>query len=863
MKLLAIDSNSVLNRAYYGIKVLSTKDGFYTNGIYGFLNILNKLLKDTAPDAVICAFDLSGPTFRHEMYDGYKAQRKGMPEELAGQLPVLKDLLAALGFAIVEKQGFEGDDILGCYASVCKELGHDCVIATGDRDMFQLVDDHVSVLLASTKGGQPQSALYDSAAVFAEYGVRPSQLIDIKALMGDSSDNIPGVPGIGKKTAADLIAAYGSLDGLYAGLEEAPIRPGVKEKLRQYREDAYLSQRLGTIRCDIEMERDLSAFAVKPADNAAAYRIMTRLELFSLLDKFGVAAPEGEPLPEESALPAETVTVILEPDLAEIQNLDRLDVLFDHDRHSMKAAALSTPNGVLLWESGAEQAAAGILAAGKPLCTNRTKELYHYAYNHGLPIPAVAFDLEIAGYILNPTASDYSTGRLAAEYGVRPPRWKGEVSGDHKALLEEILCLPALAEKLGSQLDLNRQRELFDNIELPLCRVLADMESIGFTLDARGLEDYGRELDAAIRDYQRTIYELAGESFNINSPKQLGEILFGKLGLPAKSRTKSGYSTNAEVLEKLKGKHPIIENILGYRQAAKLKSTYVDGLLGKIGPDGRIHTVFQQTLTRTGRISSTEPNLQNIPIRSELGSRLRRFFTAPEGQLLVDSDYSQIELRVMASVSGDRNMIAAFREGRDIHAATAARIFGVEQQDVTAQQRGRAKTINFGIMYGMGAFSLSEDMKVSVSEAKEYLENYYRTYPDVQRFLEETIAGARKTGYVETLYRRRRYLPELASSNRRNQAAGERMAMNTPIQGTAADIIKIAMIRVWNRLGSEPTKARLVLQIHDELIVECPAEEAEAVSRMVREEMERAAKLEVPLEASVHVGRDWLSAKGD
>lgn len=867
MKLLALDSNSIFNRAFYGIKLLSTKDGLYTNAIFGFLNILNKLLKETEPDAVICAFDLPGPTFRHEMYDGYKAQRKGMPEELAQQLPYLKDLLRALGYTIVEQQGFEGDDILGCYACVCEKQGNQCVIASGDRDMFQLVRDGVSVLLASTKAGQPQSSLYDPAKVREEYGVEPPQLIDIKALMGDSSDNIPGVPGIGQKTASSLIAQFGSLDRLYEELEGSDVRPKVKEKLLENKESAYLSRQLGAIKCDLTVEEDLAKFRPRLADNAAAYKLLSRLEMFSMMDKFGITMPKGEDFEQltfgTAAMPvSKAVKVTLEPGIDKIPgNLDRLDFLLVHDQHLISAAALSVPGGVFLWRESAEEAAKALLLSGKEIRTGSVKELYHLARNKGWDVPDISFDLEIAGYILNPTASDYATSRLAGEYSVSPPKSEGDFPEELAGLVTDILCFSALADKLDRQITQNDQRELFDSIEMPLCRVLASMETIGFTLDGEGLAAYGKELDIAIEAYQKEIYELAGYEFNINSPKQLGEVLFGKLNLPTKGKTKSGYSTNADVLQWLRGKHPIIEQILGYRLVAKLKSTYVDGLLKNLESDGRIHTVFQQTLTRTGRISSTEPNLQNIPIRSELGSQLRRFFVAPKGELLIGSDYSQIELRVMASMSGDKAMIRAFDEHRDIHAQTAAGIFGVDPGEVTVKQRSRAKTVNFGIMYGMGAYSLSEDMGVSTSEAKAYLENYYRNFPDVQRFLEKTIASGRDKGYVETLYRRRRYLPELNASNRRNQAMGERMAMNTPIQGTAADIIKIAMVRVYNRLRREEVKARLVLQIHDELIVECPEDEVERVSAMIREEMETAASLKVPLEADVHVGRDWFSAK--
>ncbi len=861
MKLLAVDGNSVLNRAYYGVKLLSAKDGTFTNGIYGFLTILLRILGEVSPDAVAVAFDTPAATFRHKKYSGYKAQRKGMPAELAQQMPILKELLRYLGYRTVELAGFEADDLLGTFSRVCCDNGEQCVIATGDRDSFQLISDCVSVRLASTKMGRPQAELCDEAAIFEKYGVKPAQMIDVKALMGDSSDNIPGVAGVGEKTALSLVQQYGNLDSIYENLDTLPIRESLREKLKNGREMAFLSRELVTIDCRAPIDTELSGYKPAPADSVKAYALMARLELFSLIDKFNISAGAAEAASPESAAPQAPLEIVFNslPDEL-LQETNTLDVLFLLDSFTPRALCVVTAERLYLADQNAPETARLILASPAKKRTSGLKALYRFALQDGFTVQNIIFDAEIAGYILNPTATGYGVPRLAAEYGISPVKLDNML-GLHSGLLEECAVFTGLADTLTEKIRENSQYKLLTGIELPLARVLAEMEHVGFDVDTDGLKAFGKKLDAEIARLQSRVWELAGEEFNINSPKQLGVILFEKLGLPARGKTKTGYSTNADTLDSLKDKHEIVALVLEYRTVAKLKSTYVDGLLRAVGSDGRIHTSFQQTLTRTGRISSTEPNMQNIPVRTELGSELRRFFHAGKGHILLDADYSQIELRVLAHISDDENMIEAFKSGQDIHTNTAAQVFNLPPLFVTPLMRSRAKAVNFGIVYGIGAYSLSQDIGVSVREADDYIKSYLATYEGVRRYMEDAVEFGKAHGYVKTLFERRRYLPELSATQRPMREFGKRVAMNTPIQGTAADIIKIAMVRVSDRLLAEGLKSRLILQVHDELIVESPAEEAEAAASLLKEEMEAAAEFAVPMEVDVGAAENWLEAK--
>lgn len=865
MRLLAVDSNSVLNRAFYGIKILTTKEGLYTNGVYGFLNILLKMLEEVSPDAVAFAFDLKAPTFRHKQYAGYKAQRKGMPDELAAQLPYLKELLRDLGYRIVECEGYEADDILGTLADACERSGDDCVIATGDRDSLQLVSERVHVRLASTKMGRPQTDLYDLDAIRDKYGVTPAQLIQVKALMGDTSDNIPGVAGIGEKTALALIAKFGTVDKVYENLEDPFIKPGVRAKLAADKENAYLSLELARICREAPVETQLSEYLPQPADVPAARALLTKLEMFKMIERLGLDSPASAsgPQPEQPGEPAAAkvpvpVSVLGTEEISKrLAGAKLVDFLCEFEGDTPKTLAFYTqdsPECCLAQDTS--EALALLLRAPAGLRTNDSKSIYRFAFRQGLPAGNVVFDASLAGYILNPTQSSYELERLAQEHNVMCKSF-----AQPEGLPQGIGFLPALFERMQEQITSNEQGHLLEQIEIPLAKVLASMEEIGFRIDTKGLREFGEMLDGEIAQSQESIYTLAGEQFNINSPKQLGEILFVRLGLPARKKTKTGYSTNADVLDSLKDKHPIIPMILEYRKLTKLKSTYVEGLLKVVGPDGRIHTRFNQIETRTGRISSLEPNLQNIPIRTELGSRLRAFFLAKKDWVLVDADYSQIELRVLAHIAQDKNMINAFQNGEDIHTNTASQVFGLPPLYVTPLMRSRAKAVNFGIVYGIGAYSLSQDIGVSVAEADEYIRSYLRTFSGVKRYMDDTVAFAQEHGYVKTLMGRRRYIPEVTASNKVTQAFGKRVAMNTPIQGTAADIIKIAMIRVYRRLEAEGLRAKLILQVHDELIVEAPPQEVQQVKTLLIQEMENAARLSVSLDADVSVGENWLAAK--
>ena len=838
MKLLAIDGNSIINRAFYGIKLLTTKDGTYTNALYGFINILNKLIENEKPDAVAVAFDLKAPTFRHNMYSEYKAGRKGMPEELASQMPLLKEWLDLAGFSRIECEGFEADDILGTLAAICEEGKNECVISTGDRDSLQLVSDKTRVLLAATKMGKAEIINYNKEALFEKYGLSPEEMIELKSLMGDSSDNIPGVAGVGEKTATDLISRFHSIDYIYENIETIDIKEGVRAKLIADKQKAYLSRELGTISKTAPINRNIEEYKIKETNRQDLARFMTRLEFFGLMEKMGLEATVGQmsfDFDEQEKNEIEVSSLPITSGKADILGFSAVadGKVYKLDEESLKQILQNE---------------------------NIEKRVYDYKnlYKKYNDIKSVKFDALLAGYVCNPSASSYDADRLAIEYSANLPEIKGEYDEEMKnACLFSSTC-----DKLEQELKRTKQTELFYNIELPLAKVLGSMELKGFLVDKEGLENLSKELGERIEVIENEIYSLVGYEFNLNSPKQLGVALFEKLGLPAKKKTKSGYSTNAEVLEELKYAHPAVSLLLEYRQLAKLKSTYADGLAGCIAEDGRIHTTFNQTEARTGRISSLEPNLQNIPVRTNEGKRLREYFIAEEGKVLCDADYSQIELRVLASMANDKNMLEAFETGTDIHTVTASQVFDIPLDMVTPVMRSRAKAVNFGIVYGIGAFSLSKDIGVTRKEADTYIKNYLARFSGVASYMENTIKEAKLNGFVSTFFGRRRYLPELNNSNAMLRAFGERVARNAPIQGTAADIIKLAMIKVYERLEKELPTASLILQVHDELIVECYEKDAEKACSILAEEMENAVSMAVKFTADANFGKNWLEAKG-
>ena len=851
MRLLAVDGNSILNRAYYGIRPLTTKDGQFTHAIYGFLTMLEKIKADTTPDSVAIAFDLRAPTFRHKAYAGYKATRKGMPEELAQQVKPLKELLTLLGYKLVSLEGYEADDILGTFAASCESEGNECVIATGDRDSLQLVSDKVTVRLAATKQGSPTAVIYDTAKVQEDYSVEPLKLIDIKALQGDTSDNIPGVTGIGPKGATDLIVKFGSLQGVYDNIDSPDIKESVRKKLLADKENAFLSLMLGKICKEVPIDTNPENYRVEMTDPGAAARYMAKLELFKLIDKFGLNADVS--FDEVSEQEKITLKVTEVSDLRETEFTEDYVADAEFEQSNFKRFVVYTKTDAFVCSN--EDAFKEFLAGKQGLVFYDTKPVYAYADKQGIDMPTAEFDVTLAAYLLNPSSSDYSPERLCAEYRIDPAELVGEGVNPFFA------ALPFVAEKLRDEVKEKNQQTLLGTIELPLAKVLARMENIGFAVDKDGIRNYGEYIGEKLSFFEQEIYSCVGYEFNINSPKQLGTALFEKLGLPAKKKTKSGYSTNADVLEDLRPYHPVVGMILEYRTFAKLKSTYCDGLLKVIAEDGRIHSSFNQKETRTGRISSTEPNLQNIPVRTELGRELRKFFTAKEGHVLVDADYSQIELRVLADIANDENMRQAFLDNTDIHTVTASQVFSMPKEMVTPVMRSRAKAVNFGIVYGIGAFSLSKDIGVTNKEASEYIKSYLRHYCGVDSYMKSVIENARLTGFVETIFGRRRYLPELTASNHMTRAFGERVARNMPIQGTAADIIKIAMIRVDERLKREGMESRLILQVHDELIVEAPMHESMMAAMILQEEMENAVKLSVPLVAEASMGATWYDAK--
>ncbi len=850
MRILVVDGNSIVNRAFYGIRPLTNKDGQFTHAIYGFLTMLNKIQNEENPDAVAIAFDLKAPTFRHKAYSLYKANRKGMPPELASQMPPLKELLRLLGYKIVTCEGYEADDILGTFASACDKSGDECVIATGDRDSLQLASDKTTIHLCTNK----QDIRYTPEKIMEDYGVTPLELIEIKAIQGDTSDNIPGVAGIGPKGAGDLIQKYHSVQYIYDHLDELDIKDGVRKKLTASKENAIMSRMLGEICRTAPIDTDITAYTVEIKDKQACADYMAKLELFSLLEKYGLTdIPQTEVKAEET----QQLEVIENRINIPIKNNDKLYLSFEISDKELKAFAVLI-DGKVYTSRDADLFDDILKNPELKKYTRGSKALFAYADKKGFEAAAIEFDTELAAYLLNPSEKDYSDEHLCMIYDVALPVTDEEDKKQYRALaVYDKLC-----EKLENEIKANEQQKLLEEIEIPLAKVLAKMENVGFAVDRQGIADYGSMLSQQIDELEKTIYGQAGGQFNINSPKQLGKVLFEDLGLPVKKKTKSGYSTNAEVLESLRYDNPIVDNVLRYRALAKLNSTYCEGLLKVIADDGRIHSSFNQTETRTGRISSTEPNLQNIPVRTELGREMRKFFCAKDGWLLVDADYSQIELRVLAHISGDENMIEAFKNNDDIHAITASQVFNMPLEMVTPLMRSRAKAVNFGIVYGIGAFSLGKDIGVSMREASQYIKNYLAHYSGVDEYMKRVVERAKLDGYVETMFGRRRYLPELSTGKAMMRAFGERVARNMPIQGTAADIIKIAMVRVDERLKRENMQARLILQVHDELIVEAPEAESEKAAKILQEEMENAVALSVPLTADAAIGKTWYDAKG-
>ncbi len=863
MKIMIIDGNSILNRAFYAIRPLSAPDGTPTNAIFGFLNIFHKYLSEQKPEAVAVCFDVARKTFRNEIFSDYKGTRKPMPEELRAQLPLIKDILSALGYCTLGCEGYEADDLIGTLSTAAEKSGNDCVIITGDRDSLQLVNEKVTVLLPSTRAGKTETTVYTPETVKENMGVYPHQIVDLKALMGDSSDNIPGVAGVGQKTAAELISRFNSLDSLYESLPSAELKPSVRSKLESGRDSAYLSRTLATICTQAPVDSATQSYKIKECDKGSAAALLLRLRLTAALKSFKLSAAdapieatEPEAPKEEFKLESKSYTLTRAASAEEIAPFAENSILY----YFIRDFRLYCAAGDRLFVTGDID---GVLSLKCKKYTYDCKSQYLYCFKKGIKMKDCDFDLKLAAYLLEPSAKSYDFEALGTIYplGSSVCEYAPEF-GDDEMAINDILKMPALCFYLENELKAKEMSSLLTEIEIPLSKTLSAMEFEGFSLDSEALKGFDGELSEMLENSRQKIYELTGEQFNINSPKQLGEILFEKLQLPFKKKTKTGYSTNAEVLESIKNEHPIVLEILEYRKVSKLKSTYTEGLFDKVGADGRIHTTFLQTETRTGRLSSVEPNLQNIPVRTQLGSRLREFFVAKEGFVLVDADYSQIELRVLAHMADDSAMIEAFRSGEDIHTATAAKIHNLPIDMITPEIRRSAKAVNFGIVYGIGAYSLSQDIGTSLKEASRLIKSYLASYSGVAEFMKKTVSDGEKNGYTKTLYNRRRPIPELQSKNKVLHALGERVAMNAPIQGTAADIIKIAMNRVYSRLSRDLPEAKLILQVHDELIVECPQKDAQKAAEILREEMQSAASLSVVLQSDVHIGKNWLIAKG-
>lgn len=864
-KLLILDSNSILNRAFYGVRYLSAKDGTPTNAIYGFLNILLKLIKEQEPDYICAAFDVKAPTFRHKQYEGYKAQRKPMPEGLAAQMPLAKDVLRAMGVTILEKEGYEADDIIGTVARLCEESEISCFIATGDKDDLQLASDKTKVILTVTKSGYNETIIYDDKAVKEKYHVTPTEFIDVKALMGDPSDNIPGVKGVGEKTAMSLIEKHHSIEYIYENIDGIGLKGAMLQKMKDGRKMAFMSKELATINRNTPIEFNAEECVFDGFENnGELYEILKRLELNSIIKKLDLSG--GDNVKENEDIFKDFSYQVGDKNMI---SGDKVTVVLDFDGDNISSAAVGVGNNAVVLneqddikELLEDDSVAKVMFDVKEAIVK---------LNGRIDIKNIVDDTAIAAYLVDPAKNEYTIEKLASEYFgtvIEKPEVKqlsllDDVETDRSEYLAKCaVALGVLNERIGDKIKENGQEKLYQEVELPLVTVLAHLEINGFLVDDNQLKEFADKLGEKIDALTNEIYMLAGEEFNINSPKQLGVILFEKLELKPVKKTKTGYATNADVLEKLRDKHPIVNFIMEYRQLAKLKSTYCDGLTAVVNPNThRIHSVFTQTVTVTGRLSSTEPNLQNIPTRTELGREIRKMFVAKDGYVLVDADYSQIELRVLAHIANDETMINAFRNNEDIHAVTASQVLGIPLEDVTKEQRSSAKAVNFGIVYGIGEFSLAQDLHISVKEAKAYIESYLEKYHGVRNYMESIKEQAKKDGYVKTMLNRIRYIPELKSPNYNIRQFGERVALNTPIQGTAADIIKLAMVRVDNRLINEGLKSKLILQVHDELIVEAHKDEVDKVKQILSEEMQGAMELNVPLKVDMSTGHSWYDAK--
>ena len=864
-KLLILDSNSILNRAFYGVRYLSAKDGTPTNAIYGFLNILLKLIKEQEPDYICAAFDVKAPTFRHKQYEGYKAQRKPMPEGLAAQMPLAKDVLRAMGVTILEKEGYEADDIIGTVARLCEESEISCFIATGDKDDLQLASDKTKVILTVTKSGYNETIIYDDKAVKEKYHVTPTEFIDVKALMGDPSDNIPGVKGVGEKTAMSLIEKHHSIEYIYENIDDIGLKGAMLQKMKDGREMAFMSKELATINRNTPIEFNAEECVFDGFENnGELYEILKRVELNSIIKKLDLSG--GDNVKENEDIFKDFSYQVGDKNMI---SGDKVTVVLDFDGDNISSAAVGAGNNAVVLneqddikELLEDDSIAKVMFDVKEAIVK---------LNGRIDIKNISDDTAIAAYLVDPAKNEYTIEKLTSEYFgtvIEKPEVKqlsllDDVETDRSEYLAKCaVALGVLNERIGDKIKENGQEKLYNEVELPLVTVLAHLEINGFLVDDNQLKEFADKLGEKIDALTNEIYMLAGEEFNINSPKQLGVILFEKLELKPVKKTKTGYATNADVLEKLRDKHPIVNFIMEYRQLAKLKSTYCDGLTAVVNPNThRIHSVFTQTVTVTGRLSSTEPNLQNIPTRTELGREIRKMFVAKDGYVLVDADYSQIELRVLAHIANDETMINAFRNNEDIHAVTASQVLGIPLEDVTKEQRSSAKAVNFGIVYGIGEFSLAQDLHISVKEAKAYIESYLEKYHGVRNYMESIKEQAKKDGYVKTMLNRIRYIPELKSPNYNIRQFGERVALNTPIQGTAADIIKLAMVRVDNRLINEGLKSKLILQVHDELIVEAHKDEVDKVKQILSEEMQGAMELNVPLKVDMSTGHSWYDAK--
>ena len=884
-KLLIIDSNSIINRAFYGVRYLSAKDGTPTNAIFGFLKTLFKLIDETKPDYICAAFDLKAPTFRHKIYDAYKAQRKPMPDDLVRQMPLAKDILSKMNITILEKEGFEADDIIGTVSRLCEENEIECFIATGDKDDLQLASDKTKVILTVTKSGVNETVYYSDKEVFEKYNVTPKEFIDVKALMGDTSDNIPGVLGIGEKTALSLIENHKSIEYIYENIDDIGLKGAMLEKLKNGKDSAFLSKTLSAIDRNVPIDFDLGKCEfegkTEALGNPEVLEILSRLNLESIIKRLNMNdLNNAQKLSAKELFKNSKKTEItsykeLSRLLEKISSKKEFSCWFKFNMLSLSSVGIAIDDEAYFIDISILPEALEQLA---PVFSDETIKKYTFDIKDTLvhlfdkiKLKGLSYDCAVAAYLLNPAKPSYTLPGVLEEFlgiSLDIDNQNAQISlfdedNSSEEVFLSVLSIKPLMEKTKKLLEENSQEHLYYDIELPLVLVLADMQIRGIKIDTLQLEEFSKKLEIRIDDLVSQIYQSAGEEFNINSPKQLGVILFEKLGLKSGKKTKTGYSTNIDVLEKLQGQHPIISLLIEYRQLSKLKSTYCDGLMNVINPNtGRIHSQFKQLVTVTGRISSTEPNMQNIPVRTELGRELRKMFIAEnDSMILADADYSQIELRVLAHIANDETMIAAFKNNEDIHAVTASQVLGIPLSEVTKEQRSSAKAVNFGIVYGIGEFSLSKDLGISVKEAKTYITNYLEKYSGVKKYMENIKKDAKEKGFVKTMMNRIRYIPELKSTNFNIRSFGERVALNTPIQGTAADIIKLSMVRVYERLEKENLKARLILQVHDELIVEAPLSEADAVKKILTEEMENAVKLSVPLIAETSLGKSWYDAK--